>query len=166
MKRFRNIFFLLLLVSASTLTGCKEEKGNELEEQIDLYDDGKGQFVRSCPIDWKVNEEEFSPISSMTITTSITGLETTVNAKDRMVAMVNGKCRGVAEAEFMENSSEPLFFLLISLPESEVKAGHTKIELKYYSATSKKVYTASETVNYLNDTFIGLLEEPYAPIWR
>ena len=74
-----------------------------------------------------------------------------------LAAFIGDECCGIAEylAEY------GLYWLYIS-PATE-EGGD--IQLRFYSPDLKRIYDATETVPYRNDTQLGTFAEPYAPKW-
>lgn len=174
MKLFSRIF-LLLAVSALALASCKkddvivdDDKDTEETPQRrpNEYDSGKGVKLLGATSFLNISPEVFDPQNSMTITMVVEGLETTVKEQDRLIAFLGNKCCGVAVPDFDANSTNPYFFLLVSLDEEDLSGGTVTIDLCYYSTLSKKKYTTLNPIIYETNAIIGSYAHPYAPEWK
>ena len=136
------LFFFLLLP-----TGCKNDpfstKGNVENPQ------------------WVVTVDN-NMTASMTATVKVS----IGNEPGTLAAFIGYQCCGIAKPTPITGNLSPvtdyLYFLYIS-PATE-EGG--EIQLKYYSPDLKRIFDATGTFPFRNDTHLGTVPEPYTPNWK
>lgn len=117
------------------LTGCKEKNEPSSPQQVD---DPK----------WEVTVENNLSLS-MTAVVKVEG------AVGTLAAFMGEECCGVG------TYIDGLYHLYIS---PAIEDGG-KVQLKFYSPKLKRIFVATETFPFRNDTQLGTIAEPYTPIW-
>lgn len=75
-----------------------------------------------------------------------------------LAAFIGNDCCGVAEF----NSEYGLYWLYISSPATE---GSGAVQLRFYSPELKRIFDATTTFPFSNDSHLGSVSEPYTPSW-
>ena len=72
-----------------------------------------------------------------------------------LAAFMGNECCGIAQI------SEGLYWLYIT-PATEAGG---KVQLRFYSPDLKRIFDAKEQFDYINDSNLGTVAEPYTPEW-
>ena len=157
MSLVRNCKLLLLSILLLSVAGCK--KGVNEPQTI------HGNQPRPS---WVVTDES-NLQSSVTATIKVTTLngqaidDTMVGADDLLAAFIGEECVGIMGNECCGVATyiDGLYHLYIS-PATEAGG---EVQLRFYSPDLKRIFEATETIPYSNDTNKGTIADPYTPEW-
>ncbi len=180
----RYIKFALLAAAALFAAGCTEESDKTYPvHPTPQWNVAAEDFVGTPPT-WTAAEAspvatpEWSPLfigdaqapqwndpdkavypTSMTAVVRLTPiLETLADDGDMMAAFIGDECRGVAQT--VRSNGARLFFLHVKAPSSE----NGNVELRYYSAAARRIYTSvAADVKYEIDKIYGTADNPAYP---
>lgn len=128
-------------------------------------------FVQAQPDDWTVNSSNFE--FSMTLTAEVTLEGTDHNEEGNfLAAFVDGECRGVAQASYVEAYDKYLYFLTVF---SNTNSGE-EVDFKCFDASTEKILEGfnpagffdghnegtAETSVEISDVFFVGIDDPSA----
>ncbi len=112
--------------------------------------------IQAQPAGWQVTGSQYE--YSMTMSAGVQMEGTSYGAaNDYLAAFVNGTCRGVAEATWVDSYSQYMFFLTVF---SNDYSGE-EITFKFYSASDDSVYTGFQPETFENGANLGTASNPY-----
>ena len=140
----RNIFYLVLGLTALVFAGCKDKK-----QPVD-------PFVTPGTTEnpnWVITvENDLS--NSMTVVAKVSFTD-----QPGVLAAFNGNdCCGIGEYK----AEYGLYWLYIS-PASEAGGN---VQLRFYSPNLKRIFDATETFPFQNQVHMGSVAAPYTPTWK
>ena len=136
------ILCALLLLAA----GCKDKK----EEPVDPY---VTPGTTENP-NWVITVDTGDLTASMTALVNVSF----TSQPGALAAFMGNDCCGVAEYK----TELGLYWLYIS----PATAAGGDVQLRFYSPDLKRIFDATSTFPYRNDTQLGTVAEPYTPEWR
>ncbi len=117
------------------------------------------EFVPLAMNGWTYDPYQFQ--FNMPITGVIKKDETEItDNKDLVGAFVNGECRGVAQAMYIEPMNKHLFFMLVY---SNIASGET-IEFRFLDASNGTTFALAEQVSFTQDDIVGSVNSPF--VWK
>jgi hypothetical protein len=135
-----------LTVLCTVLFGCKNSEDDPVNPYVT-------PGITENP-NWKVTVDTTNLTASMTANVKVSFAQ-----KEGVLAAFMGKdCCGVAEYK----ADYGLYWLFIS-PASEAGGN---VQLKFYSPSLKRIFNATTTFAFSNDTQLGSIAEPYIPSWN
>jgi len=144
MKWSNRLLIAGLTVLCTVLFGCKNSEDDPVNPYVT-------PGITENP-HWKVTVDTTNLTASMTAIVKVSFAQ-----NEGVLAAFMGKdCCGVAE------HIDGLYWLYIS-PASE--AG-SNVQLKFYSPSLKRIFNATTTIPFSNDTQLGSIAEPYTPSWN
>ena len=142
-KNYNRLFIAALVVSALALFGCKDK-----ETPVD-------PFVTPGTTEnpnWVVTVDN-NLSASMTVVAKVSFAD----QPGSLAAFIGNECCGVAKY----NAEFGLYWLYIS-PADEAGGD---VQLKFYSPELKRIFHATTTFPFGNDTNLGSVSTPYTPSW-
>ncbi|MDA3891981.1 MAG: T9SS type A sorting domain-containing protein [Salinivirgaceae bacterium] len=108
------------------------------------------------PEGWSVNSSEFE--YSLTITGVVKINNSELSAENDIVAaFVNGECRGVANATYVDAYQKYYFFLTVFSSEYSGE----EVILKYYNKTQDSIFVGFDALAFKDGDNLGTASEPY-----
>lgn len=123
------------------------------------------------PTDWTVATEQ-DPALFMILVTKLTDAKWDSSSSsnifnpsddDLVAAFVNGECRGCAAPK--KEYGIYRAYLTIHSTEDEPYS-HPKVEIRYYSANLKHIFTAKDGLTYTNGECVGSVDNPKNFNWQ
>jgi len=143
---------LTLVVATIALSGCKDNKAENLNRNIarptwtavDDYD-----YTSSMTAIIRVNLKEQYPVGAA---------DFTLEENDLLAAFMGETCVGTATLQ------DGLFFLFITGPSSQSEKAN--VTLRYYSAKYSNIFVATDAFDFVNDDSKGTVNAPLEPVFR
>lgn len=143
MLQVRNFSKIALCAVLLFAAGCKDKKDDPVNPQVEPGTTENPNWVITVDNDMT---------SSMT---AIVKVSLGKNA-GTLAAFMGKDCCGIAEY----NEESGLYWLYIS-PAKEA----SEVQLKFYSPDQKRIFNATSTFPFRNDTQLGTVAAPYTPEW-
>jgi len=169
MSQVKNCSILVLCALLLLAVGCKKEQNapeqpQPSQEQPDQPVTPPTETIAGnvAQPDWKA-PTDYDMTSSMTAVVQVDLARSfskeqlagwMLAGNDMLAAFEGNTCLGVSTVQ------DSLFFLYITAPKED-----NNLTLKYYSASVKNLFVATETLPYKNDDKIGSVAQPYTPKW-
>ncbi|MBI5215116.1 MAG: T9SS type A sorting domain-containing protein [Ignavibacteriae bacterium] len=119
----------------------------------------KDEFVPLAMNGWTYDPYQFQFNMPVTGVVEKDEMEITDN-EDLVGAFVNGECRGVAQALYIEPMNKHIFFMLVY---SNIASGET-IEFRFLDASNGTTYALAEQLPFSQDGIVGTVSSPFA--WK
>ena len=140
-KNFRSRIWMAgmiaLAISALTLSGCEDPGTNNSQKEVE---DPHWTLVT-----------DYNMSMSMTVVANVYFSPN----EGTLAAFINDDCVGLAE------NIDGLYILYIA----PVDEAGGDVQLRFYSPAMKRIFVATETFPFCNDTILGTPNNPYTPSW-
>lgn len=166
--RYKDIIRLFIAATAFCACGGDDavlpdepsEPTKPEEEEPELREDER-------PTDWVVDMNLWDPAYSMTLTVEVAlpdYAQHEVHSGDMMAAFMCGRCRSCQPP--VTKDGKTLFFLNVIGMTTDNPDEDKQVEIKYYSATLKHIFTTEAKVAFINGEIKGTPSNPYKPTWK
>ncbi|MBI3193827.1 MAG: T9SS type A sorting domain-containing protein [Ignavibacteriae bacterium] len=118
-----------------------------------ISDEPSMLVVQNPPEGWAIDPHDFR--YTMNITAIIS--KSDVDSLDIVAAFVDGECRGIVPALYIEPLQKYYFFLTTY---SNTSAGE-QVEFRFYDASESKMYNLVERITFSSDAVHGEIESPF-----
>ena len=145
MSQVRNLSKIILCAVLLLAAGCKDK-----EQPVNPYVD-PGTIENP---DWVLTVDTTDLTVSMTAVVKVSFAQ----SEGSLAAFMGNDCCGIADY----NADLGLYWLYIS-PATE-QGGN--VQLRFYSPDLKRIFDATSTFPFRNDTQRGTVAEPYTPEWE
>ncbi len=136
----------LLTVLTVFFAGCKKDKESEPVDPFVTPGDTPNP-------NWVITGDNDMSASM----TSIVKVSFT-KSKGTLAAFIGNECRGIATYK----ADYDLYWLFIS----PAAGGGGNVQLRFYSPDMKRIFVATSTFPFRNDSPLGYITEPYTPEWK
>lgn len=143
--------------SSSNKTDSTSQKDNALEKE--------GSDTK--PTDW-VTINDVDPTVFMVVSMDSNGTPVAIGDDDMLAAFVGTECRGVATPYKSVDGTTHYSMVISQCANSDKDENDlttNKVELRYYSASKHRIYTAA-TFEFAPGSLLGNINDSYKPTWK